>query len=81
MRYGLGECLVKFDQEMNPVPWLASSWSIGKDQLTWTFQINDRAVFSNGNKVTADAVKSSIERVFEKSDRARYFFRLYGNEG
>lgn len=74
MRYGLGECLVKFDQEMNPVPWLASSWSIGKDQLTWTFQINDRAVFSNGNKVTADAVKSSIERVFEKSDRARTFF-------
>lgn len=28
MRYGLGECLVKFDKKMNAVPWLAKSWEI-----------------------------------------------------
>lgn len=60
MRYGLGECLVKFDDKMNFTPWLAESWSISDDKLTWTFKINDKAVFSNGNKVTADAVKNPL---------------------
>lgn len=76
MRYGLGECLVKFDDKMNFTPWLAESWSISDDKLTWTFKINDKAVFSNGNKVTADAVKKSIERTFEKSNRAETFFQF-----
>ena len=57
MRYGVGEGLVKFDNKMNPEPWLATSWSISDDKLTWTFIINDKATFSNGNKVTAEAVK------------------------
>lgn len=74
MRYGLGECLVKFDKQMNSTPWLAESWSISDDKLTWTFKINDKAVFSNGNKVTGEAVKKSIERTFEKAPRAHAMF-------
>lgn len=74
MRYGLGECLVKFDKQMNAVPWLAESWQISEDKLTWTFKINDQAKFSNGNKVTADAAKKSIERTFEKAERAKSMF-------
>ena len=74
MRYGLGECLVKFDDKMNSTPWLAESWSISDDKLTWTFKINDKATFSNGNKVTAAAVKSSLERTFAMSNRAPTFF-------
>ena len=74
MRYGLGECLVKFDDKMNAVPWLAESWSVSDDKLTWTFKINDKAVFSNGNKVTGEAVKKSIERTFEKAARAYAMF-------
>ena len=38
MRYGLGECLTKFDEKMNIVPWLAESWSTSDDKLTWTFK-------------------------------------------
>ena len=74
VRYGLGECLVKFDKQMNNTPWLAESWQISPDKLTWTFKINDKAKFSNGNKLTAAAVKSSLERVFAKSNRAKTFF-------
>ena len=74
MRYGLGECLVKFDDKMNSTPWLAESWKIADDQLTWIFKINDKAKFSNGNKVTAEAVKNSLERTFAKSNRAKTFF-------
>lgn len=43
MRYGLGECLVKFDKKMNAVPWLADKWTVSDDKLTWTFHINDKA--------------------------------------
>lgn len=75
MRYGLGECLVKFDNKMNVTPWLASEWKIGADKLTWTFKINDKAKFSNGHLVTAEAVKQSLERVFAKSNRAQTFFK------
>lgn len=66
MRYGVGECLVHYDDNMNWESWLAKSWTLDDDQLTWTFQIEDNIKFSNGNPLTATAVKASIERVFEK---------------
>lgn len=75
MRYGLGECLVKFDDKMNFEPWIAKEWSIESDNLTWTFVIDERAKFSNGKQVTAEDVKSALERVFEKSSRAQTFFK------
>lgn len=57
MRYAIGECLVHFDNKMNPEPWIAESWKVSDDKLSWTFKIKD-IKFSNGNKVTAEAVKS-----------------------
>lgn len=74
MRYGLGECLAKFDEKMNVQPWLAESWQISDDHLTWTFKIRDGVKFSNGDPLTAEAVKASIERAFEKNSRAATFF-------
>lgn len=75
MRYGLGECLTKFDEKMNIQPWLAESWSVSDDHLTWTFKIRDNVKFSNGDALTADAVKQSIERAFAKNTRAATFFQ------
>ena len=74
MRYGLGECLTKFDEKMNIQPWLAESWTVSEDKLTWTFKIRDNVKFSNGDPLTADAVKQSIERAFAKNTRAATFF-------
>lgn len=74
MRYGLGECLVKFDKKMNAAPWLAKSWEISDDGLTWTFVIDERAKFSNGKKMTAMDAKKTIERTFEKAARAKAMF-------
>lgn len=75
MRYGMGEALVKFDTKMNTEPWLAESWSVSDDKLTWTFKIRDNVKFSNGDPLTAEAVKESIERAFEKNKRAETFFK------
>ena len=74
VRYGLGESLTKFDEKMDTQPWLAESWSVADDKLTWTFKIRDGVKFSNGDPLTAEAVKSSIELVFEKVPRAKTFF-------
>lgn len=74
MRYGLGECLTKFDDKMNVTPWLAEKWEISDDHLTWTFKIRDGVRFSNGDELTAEIVKKSIERAFQKNDRAATFF-------
>lgn len=74
MRYGLGECLVRFDKQMNPTSWLAKDWKVSEDKKTWTFNIDPRAVFSNGDKVTPEIVKASLERTFDKSTKAKTFF-------
>ena len=76
VRYGIGETLVKFDKKMNVTPWLAESWKISDDRLTWTFRINDKAMFSNGNKVTGDAAAKSLLRTLEKSPRAKRMLRV-----
>lgn len=73
-RYGVGETLAKFDENGEIIPCLAESWSVSDDQLTWTFKIREGVKFSNGNDMTPDAVKSSLERTFELSDRAATFF-------
>ncbi|MDO4920527.1 MAG: ABC transporter substrate-binding protein [Phascolarctobacterium sp.] len=81
MRYGLGECLVKFDKKMNSTPWLADKWTISDDKLTWTFHINDKACFSNGNKLTGEIAAASILRTFEKAPRAQSMFEYESIKG
>ena len=73
MRYAVGESLVRFDEKMNAKPWVAESWKVSDDKMSWTFKIRD-IKFSNGNKVTGEAVKKSIERTFKKSTRAKSVF-------
>lgn len=75
MRYGIGECLVHFDDKMNAEPWIAESWKVSDDKMSWTFKIKD-IKFSNGKPVTGEAVKKSIERTFAKAPRAKAMFEL-----
>ena len=73
-RYGVGETLVRFDENGEIVPCLAESWEISEDQLTWTFKIREGVKVSNGDDMTPELVKASLERTFELSDRAVSFF-------
>ena len=74
-RYGVGENLVRFDEHGELQPMLAESWKISDDKLTWEFKIRKDVKFSNGNPLTAEAVKSSFDRTFRKSKRAEGFFK------
>lgn len=73
-RYGVGETLVRFDENGEIVPCLAESWENSEDGKSWTFKIREGVKFSNGDDMTPELVKASLERTFEMSDRAPEFF-------
>ena len=75
-RYAIGECLTKFDENGEIVPCLAEKWENSDDGKTWTFKIREGVKFSNGDDMTPEMVKASIERTAEKSDRVPEFFDL-----
>lgn len=68
------EGLVSLDDEYNPIPMLASSWEVNDGGTEYTFQLRTDAVFQNGDKMTADDVKYSLdyyrENAFRSSDLA-----------
>ena len=53
------DTLINVDPDFNIVPWLAKSWQISKDGLTYTFHLRKDAVWSDGVPLTAD------DQVFE----------------
>lgn len=62
MRYGITECLFKFDDSMVAQPWLAES-AESEDNITWTIKLKEGVKFSNGNDMTASAVAACIQRM------------------
>ena len=56
------EPLVAWNEKLEVVPLLAKSWSVSKDQLTWTFTLNSNIKFHDGTPLNAEAVKFSLER-------------------
>lgn len=67
-RYGITECLFKFDNEVIAQPNICDTYWVSDDYKVWTLHIRENVFFSNGKPVTASAVKSSIERLYEKTD-------------
>ena len=70
MRIGVSECLVKDGDDGSYQPWLAESWELADDDLTWTFHLRQGVKFSNGAEMTATKVKESIEYLYEVQDPA-----------
>ena len=68
-RMGIGETLVKFDVDLNCVPWLAESWEQVDDE-TWVFHIREGVTFHNGNALTAQIAMESIQRSVDMNTRA-----------
>jgi peptide/nickel transport system substrate-binding protein len=55
--------LVDFDDKWQPVPYLAKSWEISKDGLTYTFHLVENATFHDGKPVTSEDVEFSFNIV------------------
>lgn len=66
--YGITENLFRLNNNFEPQPWLCESYE-NTDDLTWVLTLRDDVTFSNGNKMTADAVKKCFERTAEQNAR------------
>ncbi len=75
IRYGIGETLFKFNEKMELTPWIAESYEY-TDDYTIRVKINDKATFSNGKKVTGDAVKKCLDDLISRHDRAPHDLKI-----
>lgn len=60
--FNVFEGLLKPDSDGNIVPAVAESYTVSDDMLTYSFVIREGVKFHNGNPVTAEDVKYSIEK-------------------
>ena len=49
-------------------PWLATSYDLSKDKLTYTFHLRHGVMFHTGKEMTADDVKFSIDAARNTKD-------------
>jgi peptide/nickel transport system substrate-binding protein len=69
-RLGVGETLVRRNSEMDLAGDLADSWKqTGTNE--WTFHIKDHVKFQNGDDLTGERVKESLERAVHDNKRDR----------
>jgi len=69
VRYGVGETLFKFNSSMELEPWLAKDYK-QIDEYTVQINLRDDVLFSNGNKMTGEAVKTCLDDLIAVHDRA-----------
>ncbi len=55
------DSLIKLDNQMNIVPWLATEWDISEDSRTFIFTITQDAKWHDGQPLTAEDIKFSVE--------------------
>lgn len=67
--YGITENLLRLTDDFDTEPWLAESVE-NADELTWVVTLRDDVMFSNGEKMTGDAVKACLERTYAENPRA-----------
>jgi peptide/nickel transport system substrate-binding protein len=60
------DTLVELDQELRPLPSLATSWKVSPDGLRYEFTLAD-ATWHDGKRVTAEDVRFTFEDVFFKA--------------
>ena len=66
MQQAMYDALLKYvDTPPRVVPWLAESYDVSDDGLTYTFHLVENARFHNGDPVDAEAVRWSFERTLK----------------
>ena len=62
--------LIYLDRDLQPVAGLATSWSISTDGLTYRFELNERATFSDGTAVRASDVLFTLRKIADPNSDA-----------
>lgn len=66
--FNIYEGLVKPDSDGNLVPAVASDYAISEDGITYTFTLREGIKFHDGNPVTVDDIKYSLDRCADTSN-------------
>lgn len=66
--FNMFEGLVKPDSDGNMIPAVASDWTISEDGTVYTFTLRDGIKFHNGNPVTVEDIKHSIDTCADTSN-------------
>lgn len=69
IRYGVGETLFKYNDNMEVEPWLATDYEF-VDDTTVKITLRDGVKFSSGRTMDAQAVKECLENLVKVHDRA-----------
>lgn len=69
LRYGVGETLFKYNDNMEVEPWLATDYEF-VDDTTVKITLRDGVKFSSGRTMDAQAVKECLENLAKVHDRA-----------
>lgn len=54
-------------------PYLAESWVVSDDLLTWTFRLRDNAVWHDGESITTEDVKFTFDRIMNPEESTDTF--------
>jgi peptide/nickel transport system substrate-binding protein len=65
LRSMIYESLLCYDEGLNPSPMLATSWQISDDELVWTFEITDKAVWHDGKPLTSEDIAFTYRYILE----------------
>ncbi|OGO00644.1 MAG: hypothetical protein A2Y90_02840 [Chloroflexi bacterium RBG_13_52_12] len=60
--WAIYDSLLAFDEAGNIIPWVAESYELSADGLTWTFKIRKDIKWHDGSALTANDVKFSVDR-------------------
>lgn len=77
--YLVYDTLLGTDENFEPKPQMADSWTTSADQLTWTFVLRDGLKWSNGTPVTADDCVASLKRWAARDTQGQDLARLWKN--
>ncbi|HIQ16396.1 MAG TPA: ABC transporter substrate-binding protein [Novosphingobium capsulatum] len=62
--------LVYLDDQGRPTPWLAQSWTISPDGLTYVFHLRQGVTFSDDTPFDAQAVKANLEHMRDPATKS-----------
>lgn len=71
------EGLTKKTPEGEIVPGMAKDWEVSDDGITWTFNLRDDVVWSNGDPVTAHDFEYAWKYVLNPETASEYAYQMY----
>jgi len=73
--YLVYDTLFAMDENFEPKPQMVDTWTVSKDEKSWTFKLRDGLKWHDGTDVTADDCVASLERWGKRDGQGQQLFR------